>query len=272
MALKIDDKINISEYELKTTMKFDIEPLLEIKEGANTRIIMSRGNISTSTGQAKARKTFAVTLFTSSLLESGLTYNKFISRGKYLVIYVLTEESKAHSIMVGKRIETIKNRDSQPENFRFFNVRKCSPSQRVDIITEICYSLKPDILIIDGVKDLVNDVNNIEQASAIETLLLKITDELNNHIHCVIHQNPGSDKMRGHLGTSLMQKSETVIVISKDIEQKQYSIIKPSETRNEDFTEFAFLIENGIPVLTDYKPMKKEKRSKKDEQNDDCPY
>ena len=143
---------------------------------------------------------------------------------------------------------------------------------RVDIITKIAYDLKPDILIIDGIRDLVSDVNNTDQSSAIETLLLKITDELNNHIHCVIHQNPGTDKMRGHLGTSLMQKSETVVVISKDLDNKQYSIIKPSETRNEDFTEFAFIIENGIPVLSSYKPIEKKKRSVKNKQDDDTPF
>ena len=267
MPLNID-KILIKDYELKTTMQVHKVPLLEIKEGFSSKCLFSRGNISTSTGQAKARKTFALTSITSAMLQEGITFNKFICRQSGLkIIYVLTEESKADAIMVGKRIQLIKGHEQQPENFKFFWLRRCSPSLRLEIIQNICNEIQPDFIVIDGIRDLVTDINNPDQATMVSTMLLKITDELNNHIHCVIHQNPGMEKkMRGHLGTELMNKSETILEILKDVDNKQYSIIRPAEMRGQEFAEFCFEIYENIPVLSDYIPIEHKKRSTKKEE------
>lgn len=263
-------KNNISDFELKTTMKFEKTPLLEIIEGQDRICIFSKGNISCSTGQAKSRKTFALTMLASAMINSGKTYNKFYCPiDKMNVVYIFTEESRPDAINAGKRIQKIKGSETQPNNFRFFWLRKLSPSQRVELMEQIIDEIKPDFIFIDGIRDMVTDVNNPDQATNICSLLLKITDELNNHIHCVIHQNPGAEKMRGHLGTELMNKSETILSISKDFDNKKVSIVKPQEIRGKEFSEFCFEIYDNLPVLSDYKPIEK-KRSKKIEE--DAPF
>ena len=45
---------------------------------------------------------------------------------------------------------------------------------------------------------------------------LKWTEDYNIHIVVVLHENPGSDKARGHIGTELMNKAETVIALEVD--------------------------------------------------------
>ena len=38
------------------------------------------------------------------------------------------------------------------------------------------------------------------------------------HIHCVLHLNKGDNNVRGHIGTEMSNKAETVLVISKSNE------------------------------------------------------
>jgi RecA-family ATPase len=266
----LEIKNNILDFELKTTMKFEKMPLLEIIEGVNRICIFSRGNISCSTGQAKSRKTFGLTMLASSMLQFGRTYDKFFCPiDQMRIVYIFTEESKPDAINAGKRVQKIKGLDEQPPNFRFFWLRRLSPSQRVEMMVQIIEEIKPDFVFIDGIRDMVTDINNADQATEISTLLLKITDELNNHIHCVIHQNPGVEKMRGHLGTELMNKSETILSIAKDVDNKTISIVKPQEIRGKEFKEFCFEIYDNIPVLSNYEPIQR-KRSKK--QEEDAPF
>jgi hypothetical protein len=61
---------------------------------------------------------------------------------------------------------------------------------------------------------------------------MKLSDVMNNMINqhkvtflCVIHENPGSEKARGHYGTEMSNKATTVIQVSED---KQLSISRPT--------------------------------------------
>ena len=96
------------------------------------------------------------------------------------------------------------------------------------------------------------------------------------HILNVIHLNPGdlSHKMKGHLGTKLADKSETVLGVSIDKDNDNVRIVKSLATRNRKPDPFAFEIsENGNPEIIDYeigetKPrQRKETVSKKDKLN-----
>ena len=42
--------------------------------------------------------------------------------------------------------------------------------------------------------------------------------EYDLHIHCVLHLNKGDNNVRGHIGTEMSNKAETVLVINKDNE------------------------------------------------------
>ena len=63
----------------------------------------------------------------------------------------------------------------------------------------------------------------------------------------MLHTNPGSDKARGHLGSSLQRKAETVLFVHRVGET---SVVEPQFCRNEPFERFAFSInEAGIPEV-----------------------
>lgn len=87
--------------------------------------------------------------------------------------------------------------------------------------------------------DLCNDPNDLHESEALVCELMRWSCEYDNHILCVLHSNPGGDKARGHLGSALLRKSETVMLVKADGDT---SVVSPQYCRNEPFTEFAFRI------------------------------
>ena len=84
---------------------------------------------------------------------------------------------------------------------------------------------------------------------SIANLLLKLTTQYDCHILTALHTNPGSDKARGHIGSEIMRKAETVIKVTKDGE---VSKVEATYCRDIEFQEFVFGIGfDGLPELTD---------------------
>jgi hypothetical protein len=106
------------------------------------------------------------------------------------------------------------------------------------------------VAIIDGIRDLVHDFNDLEECTEIVNTLMRWTGELKIHIIVVIHTNKGDSNARGHLGTELMNKAETVISVNRDQANDQVSYCKPEYMRGREFSPFAFRYgENDLPEI-----------------------
>ena len=64
------------------------------------------------------------------------------------------------------------------------------------------------LVVIDGMADLVSDVNNIEESNKATQKIMEWSARLNCHIVTVIHSNFGSDKPTGHLGSSFLKRKQ----------------------------------------------------------------
>ncbi len=203
-------------------------------------LIASRGNVSTVVGLAKSRKTFLTAAVASGFLSSS-DFLGFDTPATGKVVYIDTEQSRAHVHKVARRIlrsiglPTNRNHDQ----LVVAALRELTPDQRKEATGEILRRYKPDLLILDGVADLCNDPNDLHESEALVCELMRWSCEYDNHILCVLHSNPGGDKARGHLGSALLRKSETVMLVKADGDT---SVVSPQYCRNEPFTEFAFRI------------------------------
>lgn len=65
------------------------------------------------------------------------------------------------------------------------------------------------------------------------------------HIHTVLHLNKGDDNTRGHIGSELNNKAETVLQITKNIDDSNMSEVKAMFIRDKEFAPFAFRIDNN---------------------------
>jgi hypothetical protein len=224
------------------------------------------GNFSAVIGKAKSKKTFLITMALATAIRNGTLLDKFkatLPVGKERVIYFDTEQSRYHVHKVVKRICHL-TENMQPENFDCFALRSLSTYERRAAIKHALNTVPGiGLIVIDGIRDLVNDINSPVESTEIVNLLMKWSEEKDIHIIVVLHQNKGDNNARGHLGTETINKSESVISVTKDTNDSSISIVEAEYCRDIDFPAFAFKIdENGIPyVLNDWQPAREGKRT-----------
>ena len=220
-------------------------------------VIGTLGNFSASIGKAKSKKTFNVSAIVAAALKNGtvLRYVAELPEEKRKILYVDTEQSPYHCLKVMKRILRMAGLpdDRDNENLEFLALRKYTPEQRIKIVEQAIYNT-PDIglVIIDGIRDMVYDINSSSESTKVISLLMTWTGERNIHIHTILHQNKGDEHARGHIGTELSNKAETVLQVEKDEKTPGVSTVKTAHIRAVDFEPFAFRI-NGeaLPELLD---------------------
>lgn len=230
--------------------------------GANTYDVGTYGNFSLVIGKAKSRKSFFAGIATATALGEGLTlgtYRSFTAPNS-TVIYFDTEQGKYHVQKAAKRVCAIIGKP-YPENLHVYYLRAHTPAERREIIQHAIYTTpNPAFVVIDGVRDLVTSINSEEEATAIATDLMRWTEETGAHILCVLHQNKGDTNARGHVGTELVNKAETVLTIEAQ-DELQVSLVTATYTRGLAPEQFVFDIDaNGLPQpVTNYEAQTKKK-------------
>jgi len=212
-------------------------------------MVMSRKNISCITGKAKVGKTFLMTLLNIAVLKKGEfgTLRSYLPKGKDKIIYIDTEQSDYHILLILQRIQ----KEVGCDKLYMFNFDAKSVEERKDFTRELIYNTPEcGLLVIDGIADLIYDPNDIRESSQMVSELRKWATDCDIHICNVIHQNPSeSSKMRGHLGTILTNKSETVIQISSSKEEESVKLVETLATRNRKPENWSFQINDGQPEI-----------------------
>ena len=215
------------------------------------QILGTLGNFSMLTGKAKAKKTFALTIGIAGATQKNPIFGRFsntLPEDKLNVLHFDTEQSKYHVQLTLKRICKLSGL-AEPENLKVYGLRSLNPKERLDIIEYAIYNTPNlGLVVIDGIKDLINSINNEEEATMLTSKFLKWTEEKEIHIITVLHQNKTSEHARGHIGTEMLNKCETVLSVNVDEKDKEISVITPEQTRNKEPQPFAFRVnEEGLP-------------------------
>lgn len=217
----------------------------------------SYGDFSCIVGASKSKKTFLKSLLTACYFGGNSNIHGDMitghnSTGKY-VIDIDTEQSEYHSQRVFRRVAEMVG--VNPEYYKPFALRKLSANERLEFIDWIFnksqYKGNIGLVTIDGVADLVNDVNDLEASNMVAQKLLKWSAESNCHIITVLHRNFGSKKPTGHLGSAVLKKAESVVFVEKE---GDLVLVNPEYTRNQPFETFAFEVrKDWLPyVVGDY--------------------
>ncbi len=219
------------------------------------KAIATLGSFSLLIGKAKSRKTFSVAALTAAAAcgHSSIGIITGRVRAANQILYFDTEQSEYHAQRSAKRI--CRQMDiAVPTNIRFVGLRPFTPDERRQIIAHAIENT-PDLamVVIDGIADLLScGINDEPEAIELTTTLMKWTQQYNIHIITVLHQNKGDFNARGHIGTYLVNKAETVLSVTKDTKDQQVSIVRAEYSRDMDIKDFAFTIdENGLPVLAE---------------------
>ena len=247
---------------LKVTDKYEVPP--EIIQ-VNGSTIGTLGNFSASTGKAKSKKTFNVSAIVAAALSNNevLRYTAAFPENKRKVLYIDTEQSKYHCHKVQNRILQLAGQpiDQECPNLLFVTLREMTPEYRRTVIDYMLYQIKGiGLVVIDGIRDLMYDINNPSESTEVINMLMQWSSCYNLHIHTVLHLNKGDDNTRGHIGTELNNKAETVLQITKSQTDANISEVRAMHMRDKEFEPFAFCINtDSLPELVDnYKFDKKQ--------------
>lgn len=166
---------------------------------------------------------------------------------KYKILLFDTEQSQASLKKCCQRALKYAGLPIDKNDVRFipFFMRPLSIDERKQAIENAVREEHPDIIFIDGVRDLLQDFNSLEQSGNLIQWLLRLTAEYGCTIVSVLHQNKAKDdgNMRGHLGTELLNKLTDCFEVSK---KDGKFIVSCTDSRNIQCPDIAFSIDaNG---------------------------
>lgn len=200
--------------------------------------IFTKKSISTLTGKAKAGKT---------TVSAWVVAQSIVNDMK--VIWIDTEQGLYYGSRTQHWVLIIAGM-IQSDNLKFYDLKVHNPTVRANILQEILKIEEPDLVIIDGIRDLVFDINSPEEATIMTGNLMKWAETHDCHIMNILHLNKGNEQVRGHLGTEMINKSESVIKVEK--QDDSTTVCTAEYTRSEAFQPFAFQRDDrGIPFMVD---------------------
>lgn len=187
------------------------------------------------------------------------------------VLYCDTEMEQLNTAKVLRRVHWLCNWDMKVRNERFFVLwlrevpksdTQTANKERWRLIKNAIGQTEPDIVFIDGLRDLVNDFNNNEESAAIVTEMMSLASQRNICIWNVLHMNPrpsndDESKMRGHLGTELGNKVSDTFVSTKKKDAATGRVtfsVKQQDARGKDIEDWQFEVTDdagslGIPRI-----------------------
>ena len=241
------------------------------------------GGLAAITGQKKNGKSFVLTELMAAILGCNNEQTKKYLPGlevpartiEYLghepkVLYVDTEMEKLSSAKVLRRVHWLCGWDMKTPNPRFDVLwLKTMPKEdiakpyqkRYELIKIAIDALKPDVVVIDGIRDIVSSINDEEQGTLILDELGALAEERNLNIWLALHQNPGraadseDAKMRGWIGTELGNKvSDTLVCIKSKTANGVTFTVKQQDARDKDLEDWKFEITDdagklGVPRI-----------------------
>ena len=213
----------------------------------------ARGELVAVTGKAKSGKTYLNSILMAACAGDGQLGLTRISEKPLRVVWIDTEQSEDTTCEILRdRMGAMIGAEPSDNLFHVFNLRRINWQQRLPIVLCAISICQPDLVIFDGIRDVVGDINNYEEAQNIIGELLAAASEFHPCIVCVLHQNKAvEDKtLRGALGSELQNKSYETYECSKNSETHIFKI-KQTATRKYDMpNEINFCLNpEGLPVL-----------------------
>ena len=217
-VIDVPEKINLSLDDYRVDLsRNDITQQIVVTIQGQT--ILTLGSLCILTGKPKARKTsFLHAFLASGLMDDGIWgIRTQLTDDKNHVCLIDTEQSIFDlyqslgrlSSMINKKLDTL-------TNFSVYSTRAGDVEKTMSVIDTICKNNpKIGLIAIDGLIDLVNDINDVREAKYSINFLKKICDTYNVAIIGIIHQNKSTNYSLGHLGSFASRFAQSELSIEK---------------------------------------------------------
>jgi len=214
-----------------------------------------RGELVALSGKAKSGKTFVSSILMALSYRSQVLSVERIEPKKLHVLWYDTEQSEesTQDILRNRIIPMTGIAEEQfpMDCFDIFNVRAEGYDQRLPMLEAAVHHYEPDLVILDGIRDLVADINDGIIAQDCIERLMHLASDKRCCIVCILHQNKSTEdrNLRGWIGTELKNKAFEVYECSKSSER--IFTWGQTDTRKYDILDtLKFAVnEDGIPYL-----------------------
>ena len=234
-------KIMLTTEKIKKIKENDIrfaDPILRQNDNA----IIFPHTINVIQGQAGVHKSRLAEFICAAMLKRNgfnkelLGYKRENFEANNTVVYVDTERNQSEQFPYALQCIQIKagyDKKEHPENFKYISLLEITRKERFAVLEEYLKLLKQEtenslFIVLDVSTDCIEDFNKTDKSMELIDLMNVAINEHNVVFLCLIHENPKSEKARGHFGTELMNKASTVIQVSyeKDAKQRDTNLIK----------------------------------------------
>ena len=239
------------------------------------------GGIHAITGQAGNGKTMTLAQFMAAILSGeygNLKYELSETFPHPRVLYIDTEMEEANTIAVKNRVMTLcgkpineKNNDfvvvmlrEVPETVDKNGVKIASSVNRWRMTLKAIYEYKPTAVFIDGLLDVVRDFNDNKECQETIYKCMQVASYYGISVWCIVHQNPGGEKLVGHLGSFLERKVTDVFQTKKDKNDKTGDVtftVSQKKARGRDVSDWQFRV---LPVDSWGRPEQVEPQQKEE--------
>ena len=236
------------------------------------------GGLQAISGQKKNGKTFVLTQLMAAVLGRGTERVRQYLPGlecpqrtidflghEPTVLFVDTEMEKLYSAKVLRRVHWLCGWEMNVPNDRFHvlwlrsvttdNDQQKIYEKRYQLIKMAVDAVNPDFLVIDGLRDIIGDINDGTRSSELISELSALAEQRQMCVWLALHLNPrpGNEqesKMRGWLGTELGNKvSDTLIGIKKKQGADVTFTVKQDDARNKDMEDWQYSVTDAAGAL-----------------------
>lgn len=218
------------------------------------------GGIHAITGQAGNGKTMTLAQFMSAILNGefgSLRYELSDEVAHPTVLYIDTEMEEANTIAVKNRVMTMCGRDIRtnyddfvvimlrevPETTDAKGNKTPSSVNRWKMTLKAIWQYKPTAVFIDGLLDVVADFNDNKECQEIIYKCMQVASHYGISVWCIVHQNPGGEKLVGHLGSFLERKVTDIFQTKKEKKDGEATFtVKQLKARGRDVEDWQFRV------------------------------
>ena len=209
-------------------------PLAEMKHLLNINGIncFPRGDLVAISGKEKCGKTTDCRIIVSALMKGEYMGVKALEEN-VRVLWIDTEQASQTSRAVCRGIELMCGTEPPDDRFFYFALREYPDREEMtDVMRALFNEFRPDIAIIDGIRDFIPDFNDVVESAEIVLECMRLSSGVSAEkaretglverppccVCCILHQNKPKDdnNMRGHLGTELSNKAGEVWEATQD--------------------------------------------------------
>jgi hypothetical protein len=245
-----DNKLTITELLAKRKYNPDYIPNKEdIVFTIGSKNTGSLSNFITLSGLPKAGKsTFISAIVASAFVSYDIFSMKIhLPKDRKKVCYFDTESSDYDFYRQINKIKGFADLIAMPDNFNAYQVREDSSGTIRKMIEEYLTN-NPDcsIIIIDGLLDLIVNMNDEREASLVTKWLKKITKVYNVLLITVLHQSKSNLSTTGHIGSASDRFAQSTLDIVKEKEKNCYVLTSRFMRSDADFDPITLMNFNGV--------------------------